>query len=112
MVKLSSKATNLSLISKELRITIEELIKNENLSNKSIELIKPDVSNDETSSKIIKIMIMTPNIGKRRLESLSDLSSDSFAWTTKEFKKNMQLKQYQIVNENKIFFPWKLIYKK
>ena len=38
--------------SKELRIAIEDLVKNEKLSNISIEFIKPDVSNDETLSKI------------------------------------------------------------
>ena len=70
---------------------IEELIKNENLSNKSIVLVKPDASNNETLSKIIKIMVMTPKIGKRRFDSLSDLSSNSFAWTTKEFNKNYHL---------------------
>ena len=98
--------------SKELRIAIEDLIINEKLSNISIELIKPDTSNDETLSKIIKIMVRTPKIGEKRLDNLSELSSNSFAWTTKEFNKNIQLKQYQIVNENKVFYPWKLIYKK
>ena len=98
--------------SKELRIAIEDLVKNENLTNISIELIKPDVSNDETLSKIIKIMVKTPKIGVRRLDDLSELSGDSYAWTTKEFNKNIKIKKYQIINEDKIFYPWKLIYKK
>ena len=98
--------------SKELRIAIEELVKNQNLSNISIELIKPDASNEETTSKIIKIMVTTPKIGERRLNNLNELSSNSFAWTTNEFNENIKLKQYQIVNEDKEFYPWKLIYKK
>ena len=98
--------------SKELRIAIEDLVQNEKLENKSIELIKPDVSNDETLSKIIKIMVKTPKIGERRLDNLKELSRDSFAWTTKEFDKNIQPEKYRIVNEDKIFYPWKLIYKK
>ena len=98
--------------SKELRIAIEDLVKNENLSNKSIEFIKPDVSNDETISKIIKILVMTPKIGEKRLDSLSELKGENYAWTTKEFNKNIKLKNYQIVNEDKLFYPWKLIYKK
>ena len=57
-------------------------------------------------------MVITPNIGERRLDNLSDLRSDSFAWTTKEFNKNIRLKQFKIVNEDKVFYPWKLIYKK
>ncbi|ABB50370.1 dolichyl-phosphate-mannose-protein mannosyltransferase [Prochlorococcus marinus str. MIT 9312] len=98
--------------SKELRIAIENLVKNENLSNISIEIIKPEFNDDEVLSKIIKIMVKTPKIGKRRLDNLSVLSGDSYAWTTKDFNKNIKLKKYQIVNEDKVFYPWKLIYKK
>ena len=98
--------------SKELRIAIDDLIQNEKLSNISIEVIKPDVSNDETLSKIIKILVKTPKIGERRLDDLTELSSDSFAWTTKEFKEDIEIKQTQIINQDKVFYPWKLIYKK
>ena len=96
--------------SKELG-AIEELVKNEKLSNQSIEIIKPEVSNNETVSKIIKILVKTLRL-ERRLDNLSELSSYSYAWTTKKFNKNIQKKKYQIVNEDKIFYPWKLIYKK
>ena len=98
--------------SKELRIAIDDLVQNEKLSNISIEVIKPDVSNDETLSKIIKILVKTPKIGEKRLDDLTELSSDSFAWTTKEFKEDIEIKQTQIINQDKVFYPWKLIYKK
>ena len=98
--------------SKELRIAIEDLVKKEKLSNISIELIKPEVSNDESLSKIIKIMICTPKIGERRLDNLSELRRERYAWTTKEFNKNIKNKKYHIVSEDKAFYPWKLIYKK
>ena len=97
--------------SKDLRIAIEELVKNEKLSNIPIEIIKPEESNDEALSKIIKIMVKTPKIGKKRLDNLSSLSGGSYAWTTEEFK-NIKIKKYKIVNEDKTFYPWKLIYKK
>ena len=54
----------------------------------------------------------TPKIGKRRLDNLSELKSFNYAWTTKELNKNIKTKNYQIINEDKIFYPWKLIYKK
>ena len=57
-------------------------------------------------------MVKTPKIGKRRLDNLSELKANSYAWTTKNFNKNNKIKKFQIVNENKIFNPWKLIYKK
>jgi 4-amino-4-deoxy-L-arabinose transferase-like glycosyltransferase len=98
--------------SKELRIAIDDLVQNEKLSNIPIEVIKPDISNDETISKIIKIMVKTPKIGKRRLDNLSELKANSYAWTTKNFNENNKIKKFQIVNEDKIFNPWKLIYKK
>ena len=53
--------------SKELRIAIDDLVKNEKLSNISIEVIKPDISNDETLSKIIKILVKTPKIGEKKI---------------------------------------------
>ena len=98
--------------SKELRIAIDDLIRNEKLSNIPIEIIKPEFKDDEAVSKIIKILVKTPKIGKRRLDDLSELKSFSYAWTTKEFTKNIKTKNYQIINEDKIFAPWKLIYKK
>jgi hypothetical protein len=98
--------------SRELRIAIEDLVKNEKLSNTSIEIIKPEVENNEALSKIIKIMVKTPTIGKKRLDNLDELSRKSYAWTTNEFNKNIKLKKYRIVNEEKVFYPWKLIYKK
>ena len=98
--------------SKELRISIENLIRNEKLANIPIEIIKPEFKDDETVSKIIKILIKTPKIGKRRLDDLSELRASSYAWTTKELNKNIKTKNYQIINEDKIFYPWKLIYKK
>ena len=48
-------------------------------------------------------MVKTLQIGERRVDNLSELSSDSFAWTTKIFNENIRLKQSQIVNENKVF---------
>ena len=98
--------------SKELRIAIEELVKNKALSNQSIEIIKPEVNDAETDAKIIKILVKTPKIGQRRLDNLSALKANSYAWTTKKFNKNNKIKKFQIVNEDKIFYPWKLIYKK
>ena len=48
-------------------------------------------------------MVKTLQIGERRVDNLSELSSDSFAWTKKIFNENIRLKQSQIINENKVF---------
>ena len=57
-------------------------------------------------------MVKTPKIAQRRLDNFSELRGESYAWTTKEFNKNIKNKQYQILSEDKAFYPWKLIYKK
>ena len=67
---------------------------------------------DEALSKLIKIMVKTPKIGEKGLDDLSTLSGGSYAWTLKEFEKSNVIKKYQIVNQDKVFYPWKLIYKK
>ena len=53
-------------------------------------------------------MVKTLQIGERRVDNLSELSSDSFAWTTKIFNENIRLKQSQIVNENKVLLSLKI----
>ena len=61
-----------------MRIAIDTLIKEEKLTDYSVEVIK-STSNDESFSKIIKIMVKTPNLGKG---ALSELKANNYAWTT------------------------------
>jgi len=92
--------------SKELRIISEELIISENLSKTPI-VIDRSYSGDNADSKIIKIMMQMPKLGKS-INKLEDLSSNSFAWTTT----NKLGENYELINSNKVFHPWKLIFKK
>tara|TARA_Y100000589_G_C27014723_1_gene572316 strand:+ start:589 stop:879 length:291 start_codon:yes stop_codon:yes gene_type:complete len=78
--------------SNDLRIAIDNLIRNEKLSNIPIEIIKSEFKDDETLSKIIKILIKTPKIEKKRLHDLSELIAYSYAWTIKKFNKNIKKK--------------------
>ncbi len=96
--------------SKELRIVIDDLIKNEELRKLPIQIIKSDISDDESFSKIIKIMVMSPKFGNG-LENLDELKRDNYAWTTSNLK-NDEKNNYKIINEDKVFYPWKLVYKK
>ena len=97
--------------SKNLRLAIDTLIKEEKLKNYSVEVIKSEASNDESFSKIIKIMVKTPNLGEG-VNNLSELKANNYAWTTTDFKKNGELENFRIINEDQIFYPWKLIYKR
>tara|TARA_Y100000589_G_scaffold319621_1_gene348413 strand:- start:20694 stop:22223 length:1530 start_codon:yes stop_codon:yes gene_type:complete len=92
--------------SKELRTISEELIKSENLSKTPI-FIDRSYSDDNADSKIIKIMMQMPKLGKS-INKLEELSSRNFVWTTSnKFSEN-----YELINSNKVFYPWKLLLKK
>ena len=93
--------------SKSLRIVSEELIKIEQLQNKPIYILKSEKMDTISMSKIIKIMNQMPKLAIG-LENLNQLNKNSYIWTTS----NKYNDEFYIVNENKIFHPWKLIYKK
>ena len=97
--------------SKDLRIAIDTLIKEEKLTNHSVEVIKSEASSDESFSIIIKIMGRTPKLGEG-VNNLSELRRNNYAWTTTDLNKNSEFKNYIIINEDEIFYPWKLIYRR
>jgi len=94
--------------SKDLRIAIDNLIKTEEIGNKPVEIVKSEISNDESFSKIIKIMIQMPNLGKG-INKLEDIKHNHFVWTTSNIDKNNKKLDYDIIRENEVFYPWKLI---
>ena len=97
--------------SKDLRIAIDTLIKEEKLTNYSVEVIKSEASSDESFSKIIKIMVKTPKLGEG-LNNLNELKRNNYAWTTTNVVKKEGLENFKIINEDEIFYPWKLIYRR
>ena len=72
--------------SKQLRIASENIIKEESLSNKKIEVISSDVVDDNSFSKIIKIMIKMPTLAEG-IKSIDEIKSNEYFWTTKDLKK-------------------------
>ena len=92
--------------SKQLRIISEELIRTENLSKTPI-VIDRSYSDDNADSQIIKIMMQMPKLGKS-INNLQDLNSRTFAWTTS----NNLDENLELINSNKVFHPWKLVFKK
>ena len=89
----------------------------EYLSSKDIlkdQEIKVDISgikNSESQSKIIRISLLTPELGEG-IESIDQLKKSELAWSTefKEIKKNNYA--YEVLYENEILNPWKLVIKK
>ena len=69
------------------------------------------MNDSRSQSKIIRISLLTPKLGEA-LESIDQLKKSEFAWSTefKEMKNNHS--DYDVVYENDILKPWKLIFKK
>ncbi len=94
--------------SKELRLAGEKLVQNEFLKNEKIEVIKNDLGDERSVSKIIKIFLLMPKIGNG-IESLENLSKNQYVWTTTNKNKILNNNKYLLINESEIFSPWKLI---
>ena len=97
--------------SRELRETLEYVSSLDIVKN---EIIKVDISGIKDSvsgSKIIRISLLTPNLGAG-IESISNLNSKELVWSTEFDKKNNLINTYEIVYEDETLNPWKLLLKK
>ena len=81
------------------------------VKNQEIKVDKSGIKNSRSQSKIIRISLLTPILGEG-LENIDQLKKSELAWSTefKEIKNNNYA--YEIVYEDNILNPWKLIIKK
>ena len=81
------------------------------VKNQEVKVDKSGIKNSKSQSKIIRIALLTPIIGEG-LESIDQLKKSELAWSTefKEIKNNNYA--YEVIYENDILNPWKLIIKK
>ena len=81
------------------------------VKNQHINVDKSGIKNSLSLSKIIKISLLTPKLGEG-IKSIDQLNKSELAWSTelKEIKNNDYL--YEVIYENNILKPWKLILKK
>ena len=97
--------------SREIRERMEVVSSLDIVKNQVIKVDKSGIKNSRSQSKIIRISLLTPILGEG-LESIDQLKKSELAWTTefKEIKNNNYT--YEIVYEDNILNPWKLIIKK
>jgi len=81
------------------------------VKNQTIMVDKKGINNSRSQSKIIRICLSTPKLG-RGLESINQLKKSELAWTTdlKTIKDNDY--SFEVIYENDVLNPWKLILKK
>jgi len=97
--------------SRELREKMEYVSSLDLVQNQTIMVDKKGINNSRSQSKIIRISLSTPKLGGG-LESIDQLKKSELAWTTdlKKIKNNDY--SFELIYENDILQPWKLILKK
>ena len=81
------------------------------LKNQIIHVDKSNTNIKEAQSKMIRISLLTPNLGNR-IESIEQMNPSDFAWSTLSSMELNKTASYQIVYDHEILSPWKLIKKK
>ncbi len=97
--------------SRELRETMEYVSSLEIVNNQPIKVDKTGINNSQSQSKIIRIALLTPKLGEG-FEGINQLNKSELAWTTESKDRKSNNYSYEVIYENDILKPWKLISKK
>ncbi len=102
--------------SRELREKMEYLSSLDILKSQIIKvdksgfnISKSGVNNEKAISKLIRISLLTPNLGDG-IDSIEKLNQSDLAWSTLS-SEEIETDSYQIIYEDQILSPWKLIRK-
>ena len=97
--------------SRELREKMEYVASLDLVNNQTIMVDKKGINNSRSQSKIIRISLLTPKLGEG-LESINQLKKSQLVWTTdlKTIKNSDD--SFEVIYENDVLNPWKLILKK
>ena len=96
--------------SRELRETMEYLSSLDIIENKIIKVDKSSINNGTAQSKIIRISLLTPNLGDG-INNIENLNTSDLVWSTLSSKELHENDSFEIIYQNKILSPWKLIRK-
>jgi len=97
--------------SREIREKMEYVASLDIVKSQSIKVDKTGLNNSKSQSKIIRIALLTPKLGES-IENIGQLNKSELAWTTESKKIKDNYYSYEIIYENDILKPWKLILKK
>ena len=96
--------------SRELREAMDYITSLNMIQDKTVKVETSGINNEESHSKIIRIALLTPNLGEG-IKSIKGLDSSELAWSTLAKDKKNKSSAYEIIYDNKILSPWKLIRK-
>ena len=94
--------------SRELRETMENISSLKTINSRIIKVDKSSLINSFTNSKIIRIALLTPNLGEG-IENIKSLKTSELAWSILPKEDQKKDASFKIVYENEVIFPWKLI---
>ena len=97
--------------SRAIRESLEYCFSKNDISDDVIRVNKYDIKNTSLHSKLIKISLLTPKLGKG-INSLSELKDSEYAWATLNNSLPEAKLPYQVVFTDDNIKPWKLIKKK
>ena len=80
------------------------------INSRIIKVDKSSIINNISQSKIIRIALLTPNLGEG-IENIKSLKPSELAWSILPKEDQQKDSSFKIIYENKIIFPWKLIKK-
>ena len=97
--------------SRAIREIMENVSSIDIVKNQNIKVDKSGFNNSDSQSKIIKISLLTPNLGEG-VNSIYDLKPGELAWSTETSDKSIKENSYQILYKHNNLKPWRLILKR
>ena len=97
--------------SRELREEMEYVSSLDIVKNQQIKVDKSGIKNSRSQSKIIRISLSTPILGEG-LDRIDQLKKSELAWSTQSKDTKDNNDSIEVIYENDILKPWKLILKK
>tara|TARA_B100001248_G_scaffold193208_1_gene148242 strand:- start:70 stop:1101 length:1032 start_codon:yes stop_codon:yes gene_type:complete len=94
-----------------LRETMEDTSFINLVKDQPINIDKKGINNAVSQSKIIRISLLTPKLGNG-IANIDQLKKSELAWTTETMEIKNNNNSYEVIYENDILKPWKLILKK
>ncbi len=97
--------------SRELREKMEYVSSLDIVKNQPIKVDKNGINSSQSQSKIIRISLLTPQLGDS-FKDLEELNKAELAWSTQNEESNNDNESFEVIYEDDILKPWKLLIKK